>query len=515
MNSYIAQSLSRDEMEDIRAFNLKVDTVMKDSVFLKIHRAYPTSVPEQSIYQLQRSISRLSEIKSHPFDCCVGSCICYHGPHSNLEVCPFCREPRFDNQGRPRKSFHYLPFIPRLQGMYRNSSLAQTLQTYRASPGNDRGVYNDIIDGQYYQDLCLRYVRINGREQSYTYFDDKHDIAIGISFDGFAPFKRRKQTCWPIMLINYNLPPTDRFKLVNLIPLGVIPGPSQPKDADSFLLPFVEEMLKLAAGVKSFDAFTKQPFILRAYCIAAFGDIPAAAKLMRMKGPNAMLPCRNCEIKGHRNPNSNSTTNYVSLSRPDGEDYRPNSLPLRTHSDIISQALEVSQAESKAAAERLSKEYGIKGIPVLSVLDSLRFPDTFPADFMHMVFENIIPELVDLWSGDYKGLDEGSGEYALPPSVLNAINEAILISGDTIPSSFGSRVPSLNDRYKFTAESWCHFAIHIAPTVLRGRFRKEKYYTHFMDLVHIIQVCIAYKISDEEIDSLETRLFHWVTTFER
>jgi hypothetical protein len=40
-------------------------------------------------------------------------------------------------------------------------------------------------------------------------------------------------------------------------------------------------------------------------------------------------------------------------------------------------------------------------------------------------------------------MDEGSGNYHLGPTVLEAIGEVGKASGDTIPSCFGPRVPDI------------------------------------------------------------------------
>jgi hypothetical protein len=60
--------------------------------------------------------------------------------------------------------------------------------------------------------------------------------------------------------------------------------------------------------------------------------------------------------------------------------------------------------------------YGIKGVPILSALRSLRFPQSFPYDFMHLIWENLIPNLVLFWSGCYKGMDKGQ-QYILDPHI--------------------------------------------------------------------------------------------------
>src|SRR5215469_11838970 len=100
-------------------------------------------------------------------------------------------------------------------------------------------------------------------------------------------------------------------------------------------------MLRLAIGVRAFDILTSQIFALRAFLILVFGDMPAMAMVMRMKGHNGISPCRMCEIVGLRIPNSRVTTHYSPLDRsrhPDVRDandtvriYDPNNLPMRSH----------------------------------------------------------------------------------------------------------------------------------------------------------------------------------------
>jgi hypothetical protein len=74
--------------------------------------------------------------------------------------------------------------------------------------------------------------------------------------------------------------------------------------------------------------------------------------------------------------------------------YDPNNLPLCTHKRLLSQAAEVDAATTMTAANNLSKAYSIKGLPLLSHVQSLSFPDSFPYDFMHLIWENTIKNLI-------------------------------------------------------------------------------------------------------------------------
>jgi hypothetical protein len=65
----------------------------------------------------------------------------------------------------------------------------------------------DVFNSAHYRGLLQSKVTIDGKEIPYNFFSDSRDIALGLSTDGFAPFKKRKQTTWPIIFVNYNLPP--------------------------------------------------------------------------------------------------------------------------------------------------------------------------------------------------------------------------------------------------------------------------------------------------------------------
>src|ERR1700677_2684410 len=109
---------------------------------------------------------------------------------------------------------------------------------YRSTLDADDTTIQDVFHGDHYRMLIRKQVQING--EKHHLFSDPHDVALGIMTDGFQIFKRQRDgstTCWPIIAINFNLPPEERTKLSNIIPLAIIPGPKAPKDFNSFLQP--------------------------------------------------------------------------------------------------------------------------------------------------------------------------------------------------------------------------------------------------------------------------------------
>jgi hypothetical protein len=223
---------------------------------------------------------------------------------------------------------------------------------------------------------------------------------------------------------------------------GAIPGPKGPKDLHSFLVPFDDELAQLAVGIDTYNSLTRTRFDLRAYNISGHGDIIAVEKMMNIKGHNSLSGCRGCKIKGQRNVDA-ETIYYYPLAAPrDGNQqpasWEPRELPFRTHArfmEIIG-LIDDCRAKSANAAEQQAKFYGIKGLPALRRVGSMDLARSYPWDLMHLLFENIIPNLIALWSGKYKGLDTGNEDYEIPDEVWDEIWREMAEAMKDIPSEF-------------------------------------------------------------------------------
>jgi hypothetical protein len=502
----------------LRAYTLKVEDGLTDMTFNKLRLVFP----ESSVETLKNTMSRvrsLSGFEPIRYACCPDSCVCFTGPYEDLSQCPKCGTARYNSDGKPQAYFTYLPLIPRLRAMVACSSFAQKLQ-YRFNHQHDPEKMTDVFDGIHFRTLQDSFISIAGEQLPSLFFSDSRDIALGLSTDGFALFKRRTKAAWPLVVFNYNLPPEERFQKRHLISLGVVP--KKPWDMDSFLWPAVQEFLQLEIGVSAFDAISKSIFRLHAFLIFVFGDIPAISMIMRMKGHNAIVPCRMCEIRGIRIPSSRCTTHYVPLSRVNfprtvqPRRYDPAALPLRDHDTLMGQAEEVQTARTSEEAEELAKKYGIKGVPILSALSSLSFPRSFPYDFMHLIWTNLIPNLTLLWTGSFKDIDHDDKGYVIAKTVWDAICKAGAAAGSTIPAAFGSRVPNLaSEKNQMTAETYSIWTLYLAPALLKNRFLDERYYKHFVLLVGLLTTCLQFEITPKEIDDLEIGFRQWVQEYER
>ena len=131
----------------------------------------------------------------------------------------------------------YLSIKDRLQIQFNDENRAKEL-LYRHEyilnkKQNDNDLVN-IFNGKIYKELV---------EENLFY--DKRDIVFTASCDGYQIFKQKTDDCWLFLIINNNLDPSLRVKKENLIIPFLISEPNQPKDFNTFLWLFIDEMKEL------------------------------------------------------------------------------------------------------------------------------------------------------------------------------------------------------------------------------------------------------------------------------
>ncbi|KAJ7138713.1 hypothetical protein C8R43DRAFT_893149 [Mycena crocata] len=134
---------------------------------------------------------------------------------------------------------------------------------------------------------------------------------------------------------------------------------------------------------------------------------------------------------------------------------------------------------------------------------------------MHLIWENFIKNLVLLWTGDFKGLDEGNGKYELAKAIWEAITSRTSSATDTIPSAYGSRVPNITkDRPNVSAEMWSFWTLYPGPVLLCRCLQNQKYYIHFIQLVQLLNICLQFEISATKIEQVGVGFNDWVHSYE-
>ena len=103
-------------------------------------------------------------------------------------------------------------------------------------------VMMDVTDGAIWKE----FKDSNGN----LFCEEKRNIGFILNFDFFNPFENSQYSLGVIYLAVLNIPREHRFKWENVIIVGIIPGPEEPKlDINSFLRPMVDELLMYWHGV--------------------------------------------------------------------------------------------------------------------------------------------------------------------------------------------------------------------------------------------------------------------------
>ncbi|KAJ7114525.1 hypothetical protein C8R43DRAFT_858191, partial [Mycena crocata] len=280
----------------------------------------------------------------------------------------------------------------------------------------------------------------------------------------------------------------------------------------SYLIPYDDECAQLAVGVQTYNSATREFFTLRGYNIFEMGDIIAIEKSLNIKGHNGFSPCRSCQIKGVRNVEGGEKIYYVPLTWPNGKTWDPTALTMRSPEHLESVLNKINNATSATERDGYMKFHGIKGLPALRRVGSLHYGRSAPWDFMHLGIENNIKNLVKFWSGKYKGLDMGTGNYEIDDETWEIIWQETADAVQHIPADF-CRVLGGNPAY-YTAEAWCFWFTYLTPILLEGRFEDPKYYTHACQFSDIIKLCLRFTSTQNEVEELRNIIIDWVRKYE-
>ena len=213
-------------------------------------RQLPTAdVP--SYYKTKRLVAELTGIELVVHHMCINLCVAYTGPFSDLEACPTCSEPWYDQfrlelssrrDKIPRQEFHTIPIGPQLQVLYWEPETAIHTHYMRIEWScilaeiNQKGYldkYSDVLHGT---DLIQAFREGHIGED---------DIALLFSIDGAQLYAKKAFACWIYIWVLLNLSPARRYKKKHILIGGFIPGPNNPKNTDSFLFPGLQHLVGL------------------------------------------------------------------------------------------------------------------------------------------------------------------------------------------------------------------------------------------------------------------------------
>ncbi|KAL6276903.1 hypothetical protein ACE6H2_020504 [Prunus campanulata] len=240
------------------------------------------------MYEAKKTLCALGLIyeKIHA---CPNDCILYRKEYEDSTNCPTCGISRwketkdgFLKEGVAAKVLWYFPPIPRFKRMFQSHETAKNLTWH---------VARKSIDGQ---------MSHPADSPSWKLVDDKwpefgnepRNLRLALSSDGFNPHSSlsSRYSCWPVILVTYNLPPWLCMKRKFMMLTLLISGPKQPgNDIDVYLEPLTDDLKSLWDGIRGvYDAHIGEYFTLRAALLWTINDFPAYGNLS------------GCVVKGYK-----------------------------------------------------------------------------------------------------------------------------------------------------------------------------------------------------------------------
>jgi hypothetical protein len=256
----------------------KASNIMLDDLFRVLHELIlPDGNSLPGSWTEAKKVLKAIGMEYQIIHACPNDCVLYRGDHANKSTCPECDTPRYkDNMVTnkvPQKAMRYFPLIPRLLHTYRCSDLAE-LQVWHSKHRSSDGIMRMPVDSP-----ANKYVE----EEWPEFGEDPRNVRLGLATDGISPFnlagKAQPYSVWPVVLINYNIPPWLSMKKGHQILSMIIPGPKQPSTLDVYLEPLIDELDELWHGVPAFDNRRKtdqlpRHFPLKAALLWSMHDYP-------------------------------------------------------------------------------------------------------------------------------------------------------------------------------------------------------------------------------------------------
>jgi len=124
-------------------------------------------------------------------------------------------------------------------------------------------------------------------QKYHSFAAEEWNIRLGLSTYAVKPFNMTNvnYSAWPVLLLNYNMPPDKCMKEENIMLKLLILGPNQPENnIDVYLEPLIDDLNHLwEKGELTYDAFSHTTFTLKAMLLWTIQDFPTYGNLAGCK----------------------------------------------------------------------------------------------------------------------------------------------------------------------------------------------------------------------------------------
>jgi hypothetical protein len=187
-------------------------------------------------------------------DACEKNCMLFWKEHKDDTKCMHCGRSRYvmviNEDGVTVttkvviKQVCYIPIMPRLKWFFLSEETVKQMRWHKEGKrdSEDSNIMSHPTDGEAWQALDhfdLEFAR------------DPRSVRLGLSTDGFQPHSTisSPNSCWPVFMMPYNLPPNICLKQGFIFLALVIPGPKElKKQMNVFMQPLFEELKNYGQG---------------------------------------------------------------------------------------------------------------------------------------------------------------------------------------------------------------------------------------------------------------------------
>ena len=346
------------------------------------------------------------------------------------------------------------------------------------------GVMADIYDGN----IWKSFLKVNGE----NFLLKCYNLGLLLNVDWFQPYAHVQYSVGAIYIAILNLPHRLRYKRENMLLVGVIPGPHEPRlHINYFLEPVVDDLLKLWEGVQMDTAEGNQR--VQAVLLCNSSDIPAMRKVGGFVGHAALKGCSRC-LRNFETARFSEKPNYGG--------FNPSQWPKRTPEQHKQKGLEWKLAKTQTERQRIERESGIRYTELLRLpyFDSAHFGVIDP---MHNMLLGTTKRMITIWkekgllnSPDYVTIQNKVDSFITPPDV------------GRIPHKISSGFSS------FTADQFKNWTLIYSLIVLKG-ILPEAHYNCWYIFVQACSLLCSRAISHTNIMELNSLLLSFCKNFEQ
>lgn len=443
--------------------------------------------------------------KLQHYQTCPGHmCYAFRTGKTEITSCYVCGNAKGSADSRldTQISVTYIPLAPRVQSMIEKEGKYDQLYSYLHSRENTDEYMRDCFDGEAYAHVCDLF---GGPEKV------RYDIFIAASTDGFQAFKNNSCDVWPIVATLFNLPPAQRSSVINMLPLMFIPHGVEPKNLQSYLIPFVNEIERTLSGgfkVRFPDGVERR---VRFHLIWFTTDLAALVKIGGINGVNGRYPCRFCWLQGCY---AQASKHYYFPSWVYDESqesgkctyYNIRSLRSRKEQEIEAFYCRLEATNTASKRRNIATETGIKERSVLCSLSTMIPFHCFPPDIMHLIY-NVQKEFLH---HHFSGVQEG---FSVSENDIAFLEEELLAFGMGISGQVSARPKRLTKFTSWKAADHKAFTLSYALILFDGYISQECM-NGLQVLALIADIYFRPFVSRSEAKEVSIHVVKFVETFE-